>query len=559
MAPIPALVLNSVSSTSRASDTTANIEREQQPPSICGPLRVSRAVLGAFASGFASFIGDESTSDCTVVVSSSNVAASTHGSGSPIMPAPNFVEYKLHRLMLAHASPFFRKAFMSGMKERATARVEWGFPDPRGVFATLMQYTYGAEIQLAPTNAIALAVLAHQLQMEEFQNICVAYVKDTLGTDTAQKYFEAAIEFSESAPLGLLQLLADFICDNMDRFVDLNLNKLSLNMFMSMLSSDALNTDEDTIFYLVRSYVSSHPTLSAQEQSILWNIVRMPFVSLPVLKLAQETPSFPKESLMQSMMKIIETKTKELRDLEYGPSAQFLWENAMLPDTIRGRSATSPVFPFLAAPGRGQQSSVQSVPGSIGATKETQSAFSTERQSMSQLSQLSMKRRMLELKRYTKEPDLSGGGWTVKGDNHDVLCFAVDKEITVWGIGALQGPSTQILEITAEISQESRCLCRLTTTYTSTGRHSPVQILFKQPLPVKPGQLYTVDVVLRGQERLFSVHDGAEVCKSHGVTFYFSETSRSTNGTRVSSGQIPSLYFRIVHPPTVAVVFDGSR
>ena len=37
------------------------------------------------------------------------------------------------------------------------------------------------EIQLAPTNAIALAVLAHQLQMEEFQNICVAYVKDTLG------------------------------------------------------------------------------------------------------------------------------------------------------------------------------------------------------------------------------------------------------------------------------------------------------------------------------------------------------------------------------------------
>ena len=60
------------------------------------------------------------------------------------MPAPNFVEYKLHRLMLAHASPFFRKAFMSGMKERATARVEWGFPDPRGVFATLMQYTYGA-------------------------------------------------------------------------------------------------------------------------------------------------------------------------------------------------------------------------------------------------------------------------------------------------------------------------------------------------------------------------------------------------------------------------------
>ena len=121
------------------------------------------------------------------------------------------------------------------------------------------------------------------------------------------------------------------------------------------------------------------------------------------------------------MMKIIETKTKELRDLEYGPSAQFLWENAMLPDTIRGRSATSPVFPFLAAPGRGQQSSVQSVPGSIGATKETQSAFSTERQSMSQLSQLSMKRRMLELKRYTKEPDLSGGGWTVKGDNHDVV------------------------------------------------------------------------------------------------------------------------------------------
>ena len=58
-------------------------------------------------------------------------------------------------------------------------------------------------------------------------------------TDTAQKYFEAAIEFSESAPLGLLQLLADcddsfflhvtilVICDNMDRFVDLNLNKLS--------------------------------------------------------------------------------------------------------------------------------------------------------------------------------------------------------------------------------------------------------------------------------------------------------------------------------------------
>eukprot|EP01106_Pelomyxa_sp_JSP_P018359 TRINITY_DN836_c0_g1_i4.p1 TRINITY_DN836_c0_g1~~TRINITY_DN836_c0_g1_i4.p1 ORF type:complete len:320 (-),score=100.40 TRINITY_DN836_c0_g1_i4:92-1051(-) len=158
-----------------------------------------------------------------------------------------------------------------------------------------------------------------------------------------------------------------------------------------------------------------------------------------------------------------------------------------------------------------------------------------------------LRRRVMELRRFSKEPDLSGGGWVIRGPHHDVICFKVDRDINLWGIGALGGETNQVIDIGVEVYQEynRNVVVRHATSYRSTRSHLPIPILFKRPALIRKDTLHVVDVSLRGPDPIFAVSDGEAEYRGHGVTFCFSDAHhRSNNSTRVASGQVPSLYFR---------------
>jgi hypothetical protein len=72
-----------------------------------------------------------------------------------------------------------------------------------------------------------------------------------------------------------------------------------------------------------------------------------------------------------------------------------------------------------------------------------------------------------------------------------------------------------------------------------------VPLLFPSGVVVKKGQVHSVEVVLNGKERLYTGTQGMRSVTVQGVTFVFSEAERSTNGTTLESGQIPTLLFRL--------------
>jgi hypothetical protein len=57
--------------------------------------------------------------------------------------------------------------------------------------------------------------------------------------------------------------------------------------------------------------------------------------------------------------------------------------------------------------------------------------------------------------------------------------------------------------------------------------------------------VYSLDLALRGKHRLYAILGGVASVTVHNVTFRFIETEKSTNGTKIESGQIPSLYFKL--------------
>ncbi|KAH3756484.1 BTB/POZ domain-containing protein 3/6 [Pelomyxa schiedti] len=440
---------------------------------------------------FVQFINDPATSDCMLRTYSETSDGNHRNVGT----------FRLHRVLLAHASPFFRAALAGGMRESSSKQLEWNFPDPCSVFPTLISYIYGGEISLTCDNAVALAVLSHQIQMQELQDQCISHVHNTLGVETSQKYLETALLFNESTPLGLVKLLSEYISENMVFFPNLNLSKLPLQMFIEFISSDALNADEDSVFKLAHKYVENHPELDAEEQAAVWEGVRMQLVSLATLKIAQTIPSIPRNLLIDVLFSLLD-KTNEAKLLRK-QSRHLLKDSGELPVVIANRT------PRL---------------------------------------------RILELKRFSSLP--TAHDWQINGNKHDALSFAVDRDISLWGVGVMGGASPNIsIDVSVEITNEvaKTVVLKYSSSYTTTGTPLPVMTLFKKPVLIKRDQQYMIDMLLVGPCTIFSVGGCQSQCRSHGVTFSFTGNQRkSTNGTTPESGQIPSLFFKI--SPSMSLV-----
>lgn len=148
-----------------------------------------------FLGGFCEFLGDKETCDAVVAASG--------------------VEHPVHRLLLMHASRFFRKAFTLQMREKSTARVSWEFPDPQRVFGPILAWIYGSDLVLDVDNVIAVAAAAHQLEIPDLERVCSEFITDALSPRVALALLHSTASYAECGPLGLTDKLVS--CERVDR------------------------------------------------------------------------------------------------------------------------------------------------------------------------------------------------------------------------------------------------------------------------------------------------------------------------------------------------------
>lgn len=75
----------------------------------------------------------------------------------------------------------------------------------------------------------------------------------------------------------------------------------------------------------------------------------------------------------------------------------------------------------------------------------------------------------------------------------------------------------------------------------SNGSQTPIRISLGQDVAIAVGVTYTVSALIRGSDTLNGEHGLSTVCTTFTVTF--SNNSGSANGTDVTRGQIPQLFF----------------
>ncbi|OWF34505.1 BTB/POZ domain-containing protein 6 [Mizuhopecten yessoensis] len=126
-------------------------------------------------------------------------------------------------------------------------------------------------------------------------------------------------------------------------------------------------------------------------------------------------------------------------------------------------------------------------------------------------------------------------GWNYSG-NHDALRFKVSEPVNITGLvlfGCTEGSSAYNVHIEiVELGQITK------TTVVSTSTEKTFEVLFSKPVKVQPNTNYTLKVCLSNGSKTYFGEKGISEVMRGNISFVFSSSLLSGNGTEVSRGQI---------------------
>ena len=140
----------------------------------------------------------------------------------------------------------------------------------------------------------------------------------------------------------------------------------------------------------------------------------------------------------------------------------------------------------------------------------------------------------------------TSGGWAYAGAV-DAIDFQTDVSVNLegyrlWGVSSV---SSATFQVTIQLYQNSSLVAETTGSYFTRSSDQTFEVLFSQQIPISAGVLYTATAKITTSASSFSLSDGMNTASCSGVTVTFKSSSKSTNGSSASGGQIPALIFRV--------------
>ena len=144
-------------------------------------------------------------------------------------------------------------------------------------------------------------------------------------------------------------------------------------------------------------------------------------------------------------------------------------------------------------------------------------------------------------------------GYPYGAAKRDCLLFEVGKDISLLGVTLCRSKNDNYavsIQIKYLDKGDWNCICSKTGKFSSDGIESELvcyygfNIFFDSPVVITKSKLYRIEASICGSNSCCGV-DGSKYVLCSGVTFSFSKSSESSNGTRVERGQFPEFLFSV--------------
>ena len=135
-------------------------------------------------------------------------------------------------------------------------------------------------------------------------------------------------------------------------------------------------------------------------------------------------------------------------------------------------------------------------------------------------------------------------GWNHVSGNVDAINFQTDGDVILsgyrlWGVN--RGSTS--FQVTIRLYRGSNLIAEKTGIYATSSSVKTFEVHFSQWISIHAGVTYSATATITTSEKSLFLNDGMTSVSCSGVSVTFMTSSKNTNGSGPSSGQIPALIF----------------
>ena len=139
--------------------------------------------------------------------------------------------------------------------------------------------------------------------------------------------------------------------------------------------------------------------------------------------------------------------------------------------------------------------------------------------------------------RYSSDPNASG--------NVDAIDFQTNGDVILsgyrlWGVSS----GSTSFQVTIRLYRGSNLIAEKTGSYATSSSVKTFEVHFSQVISIRAGVTYTATARIVTSRNSFYLTDGLASASCSGVTVNFKSSSKDSNSSKQSTGQIPVLIFR---------------
>ena len=141
-------------------------------------------------------------------------------------------------------------------------------------------------------------------------------------------------------------------------------------------------------------------------------------------------------------------------------------------------------------------------------------------------------------------------GWNYSNDpsgsgSVDAIDFQTNGDVILSGyrlLGVNSGSTS--FQVTIRLYRGSSLISEKSGSYATRSSVKTFEVHFSQRISIRAGVTYTATARITTTKQSFYIKDGMASASCSGVTVTFKSSSKDSNGSRQSRGQIPALIFR---------------
>lgn len=211
-------------------------------------------------------------------------------------------EYRVHRLIIAHASRHFYRL----LKEHSGDSLDVTLPEIeydslQELFQQIIEYMYTGRIEFSPESSLPLLVVADKFELEHLHKLAVTYISQNIERENALQMLQQALRFQIKE---IQDEATEVVSRNFSYIYDADYTDFPPEVMKKILSNSCLNVRAEYALYkqVLRYVKRRRPALTAAEVEDMMGCIRFRWFSLKELHQANKNAVVPRNLLIEALL-----------------------------------------------------------------------------------------------------------------------------------------------------------------------------------------------------------------------------------------------------------------